>query len=273
MNNELKICIKCNVEKSIEEFRIRNKKTGNRRTECKSCLIAYNTQHRLNNIESYTEKSRLYHEKNKERNNIRCIEYRKNNYEKVIQKEKDYYKNNKDQILERKKLYYQNNKDDPQFKIKRNLRTRMWSVFNQNVKTGSTIDDMGCSVEFLMDWFEFTFHNYKLKGENINWENSGSVWDIDHVIPLSKFNMDNKEEFLISAHWTNLFPLPKTLNRSKYNKIVVSSIKKQKYLLEKYLIMKNNNTSLKFLEYFKIKDKTTPADLSDLITSIDKIKI
>lgn len=163
-----------------------------------------------------------------------------------MQREREYYANNREQILERKKVYHEDNKNNPQYKIKRNLRTRMWSIFNQNVKTGSAVDDMGCSVEFLMDWFVFVFHNYKLNGVDVNWENSGSEWDIDHVIPLSKFNMVEREQFLISAHWTNLFPLPTYLNRSKYNKLCVNSIRKQKYLLEIYLNIKGEDISLKF---------------------------
>lgn len=261
MSEGLRICSKCNHEKSIDEFRIRNKKTGTRRTECKTCLSAYNKQLRLNNLERYKEKDKLYHEANKEHRNAKCREYRENNYEKCIQAEKNYYINNRAQILERKKVYHYLNKDVPEYKIKRNLRIRMWSVLNENIKTGSAVDDMGCSVEFLLDWFEFVFHNYKLKGIEINWENSGECWDIDHVIPLSRFDLTDRYTFLVAAHWTNLFPLPKTINRRKYNKICVTSIKRQKHLLEKYLILKNKNTPLKFLEYFEQEDNSIPADL------------
>lgn len=273
MENGLRICTKCSKEKIAEEFTIRNKKTGTRRKECKPCLSSYNKQLRLDNIESYKEKDRIYHEKNKEAANKRCLEYRKNNYEKVTACEKAYYINNKTEILERKKVYHNLNKDNPQYKIKKNLRTRMWSVFNKNIKTGSTIDDLDCSVEFLSEWFEFIFHNCKLSGVDINWENYGSVWQIDHIIPLSKFKMDDRKQFLISAHWTNLFPLVTSLNRSKYNKICSSSIKKQKYLLEIYLKMKDKKTSLKFLEFFELNDNSTPANLEQLMVDFNQLKL
>lgn len=273
MVDGLRICSKCNIEKSVNEYNVRNKKTGTRRRECKACLSAYNKQLRLDNIDQYKEKDKIYHEKNKEYRNQQCSDYRKNNYEKVVQAEKKYYYSNRTQILERKKVYHVINKDNPQYKIKKNLRTRMWSVFNKNVKTGSTIDDMGCGVDFLMEWFEFIFHNYKLNGVDINWENQGGDWEIDHVIPLSKFDMDNRNQFLISAHWTNLFPLPSTLNRSKYNKICTHSIKKQKYLLTYFLKMKDENISLKFLEFFELNGNSTPADLKQLIDDFNQIKL
>ena len=123
MESGLQICSKCNIAKSfIDDFTIRNTKTGTRRKECKSCRSSYNKQLRLDNIEIYKEKDRIYHEENKEAANKRCLEYRKNNYEKVTQMEKDYYINNRIEILERKKVYHNINKDDPQYKIKRNLK-------------------------------------------------------------------------------------------------------------------------------------------------------
>lgn len=273
MTELTRVCSKCNIEKSIDEYRIRNKKTGTRRRECKSCLSAYNKQLRLDNLERYKEKDKIYHEKNKEYRNQQCRDYRVNNYEKVFQKEKEYYENNREQILERKKIYHEKNKDIPQYKIKRNLRTRVWNLFNGNSKSGSAIDDMGCDLEFLMKWFEFVFHNYKLKGIDINWENQGDMWEIDHVCPLSKFKLEDRDQFLIACHWTNLFPLLTKLNRSKYNKICEHSIRKQKYLLEHFLKMNNKNASLKFLEFFELDGNSTPAGLEQLINNFNKIKL
>ena len=38
---------------------------------------------------------------------------------------------------------------------------------------------------------------------NYNLENHGKEWHIDHVIPLSKFDLDNKEELDIAFNWRN----------------------------------------------------------------------
>ena len=35
---ETKVCTSCGIEKPIEDFALRNKKTGNRRAECKQCI-------------------------------------------------------------------------------------------------------------------------------------------------------------------------------------------------------------------------------------------
>lgn len=48
----MKTCRICNEEKSMEEFQIKNKKTGNRRTECKSCRQSLHRQWVENNSES-----------------------------------------------------------------------------------------------------------------------------------------------------------------------------------------------------------------------------
>jgi hypothetical protein len=273
MEEKTKQCSICNQDKDISEYHIRNKKTGTRRRECKTCRSEYNKQHRLKNIERYKEKDRIYHEKNKESRNEQCRNYREKNYEKVFQKEKEYYNSNREKILEKKKIYHEKNKENPEYTIKRNLRCRLWSYFKDTGKLGSAVTDMGCEMSFLLEWFEFVFLNYELSGVKISWENKGCEWEIDHVIPLSKFTMTNKDHFLISSHWTNLFPLPTKLNRSKYNKICAPSIKKQTYLLTLFLKMKNKDIKLKFLEFFEITNNSTPAGLDQLIEDLNNIKL
>ena len=41
---------------------------------------------------------------------------------------------------------------------------------------------------------------------------------IDHIKPISKFNLDDEEEFLDCCHYTNLQPLLIQYNLSKNNK-------------------------------------------------------
>lgn len=53
----------------------------------------------------------------------------------------------------------------------------------------------------------------------MNFENYGSYWHIDHVIPCSKFNFSNEEDIMFCCCWTNLQPLEAKLNLSKNDKI------------------------------------------------------
>lgn len=51
------------------------------------------------------------------------------------------------------------------------------------------------------------------------WENYGE-WHIDHIIPCSAFNLEDREQALRCFHYTNLQPLWAQDNLSKSNKIM-----------------------------------------------------
>lgn len=44
-------------------------------------------------------------------------------------------------------------------------------------------------------------------------ENHGKVWDVDHVIPVSAWDLTDPEQSKAAFHWTNLQPMFKAENR------------------------------------------------------------
>ena len=68
---------------------------------------------------------------------------------------------------------------------------------------------------------ELKEHLESLFDSNMSWENYGSYWEIDHIKPLSSFDITDisDEDFKIAWGLANLQPLEKTLNRQKSNKI------------------------------------------------------
>jgi 5-methylcytosine-specific restriction endonuclease McrA len=57
----------------------------------------------------------------------------------------------------------------------------------------------------------------------MSWENwSKDGWHIDHIVPLSKFDLTNPKEMGMACHYTNLQPLWAKDNLSKGNRIVES---------------------------------------------------
>ena len=96
------------------------------------------------------------------------------------------------------------------FQFKRNIRTRIYLSLK---KDKHTVEYLGCTIPEYLNWLLKYDTNYTL-------ENRGYEWHIDHVIPLSRFNLENEEQQLIAFNWRNTMPLSCSENLSKNNKIM-----------------------------------------------------
>ena len=83
-----------------------------------------------------------------------------------------------------------------------------------------------------------------------NYENHGNLWHIDHIIPISKFNIMDENEQLIAFNWRNTMPLLASENLSKNNKIIIPQIKNHYNKLIKYHNENNINFPQEFIELF-----------------------
>ena len=132
-------------------------------------------------------------------------------------------------------------RDDPAERFKRCVRTRIYACL-KHLKSKSSIDYLGCSTKEYLSWImhynaDFTLDNY------------GPVWHIDHVIPLSKFDITNKTEQLLAFNWRNTMPLSAVENRRKNNKIIPSQLsehfqKVKQYHIKNNLVLPNNYIEL-----------------------------
>tara|TARA_B100000900_G_C20126993_1_gene532384 strand:- start:105 stop:560 length:456 start_codon:yes stop_codon:yes gene_type:complete len=113
--------------------------------------------------------------------------------------------------LLRNRTYVKKRRDtDPEFKLRCNLRTRVWTaVKSQGVeKCAKTIDLVGCTIQQLKDHLESQFT------DGMSWENQGE-WHIDHIRPCASYNLLNEDQQRECFHYTNLQPLWATDNISK----------------------------------------------------------
>jgi hypothetical protein len=123
-------------------------------------------------------------------------------------------------------------RDDPNEKFKRYIRTRIYNCLKNHNKTKHSIDYLGCTT---LEYSNYIF-NYN---PNYNLDNYGNTWHIDHVIPISKFDLNNQEEQLVAFNWRNTMPLSSRENLSKNNKII------KKQVLEHVIKLLNYNTNNK----------------------------
>jgi hypothetical protein len=196
-----KTCKYCKNVLPIEDFYvsyISSKEEKIYKSSCKTCHKNQSKRWILNNPEQQQQIRKKYNLKNVEK--IR--EYSQNYDSKEVQK--TYYNKNKNKFLDYKK---KRRKTDPIFKLTENIRKRIYAALKINRK--EKLKYLGCSIE------EYKLYLEKQFDENMNWENYGTYWEIDHINPLFSFNLSQEEKIFEAFYYSNTRPLEITLNRSR----------------------------------------------------------
>lgn len=184
----MKTCSDCKIEKVLSEFHKSSTTKDKLRPNCKVCR------------------------------KIERHQYYLNNRERTLQKTKEYAENNKDWHRNYQNEYSKNRRrEDVNFRISGNLRTRIPNAIAGKVRSGHTIDLLGCSINELKIWLQRSFTL------EMNWENYGSYWEIDHIRPCASFDLSKPDEQKHCFNYTNLQPLTINQNRVKndsYEEIV-----------------------------------------------------
>jgi len=130
----------------------------------------------------------------------------------IKNKIQNYYKNKyKNEILICN--YIVKRKEDIIFKIISNLANRANNCLKKcNIKRNHThMELIGCNQNELKEHLE---KNFK---DGMSFDNYGE-WEIDHIKPISLYNLDDTAEMLECFNYKNLQPLWKIENRKKGNK-------------------------------------------------------
>lgn len=152
-----------------------------------------------------------------------CKEYEMENKDKRYKRKKKWYKNNPEKTkkmnAKSSKKQRERIKNSPTLKLAMRLRVRLIEAIKGNYKVGSAVNDLGCSIVELKERLEKMFYD-RSTGEKMNWGNwSLAGWHIDHIIPLSSFDLTDREQFLKAVNYTNLQPLWAEHNLAKNDKL------------------------------------------------------
>lgn len=101
-------------------------------------------------------------------------------------------------------------------KLARNISRRIRQSLNDSRKSVSWTT----LVDFTKE--ELKIHLESLFLEGMTWDNYGSVWHIDHIIPISRFNISSPycDDFKLCWSLNNLQPLFAIDNLKKSNKYI-----------------------------------------------------
>ena len=220
-----KVCTRCGVEKDIAEFYRMARSGDGHQSDCKKCNDIRRRANSLKNKEREKIRAAIYRQNNKEKIKAAGIEWRKNNPEKVNATYAKYRKTEKRRIVARNwarrnrktlmKRFVERYSSDPQFNLAIKLRRRIYmAVRNQfTVKAKKTIDLLGITYLEFKEYIESKFT------EGMSWEKvlSGEI-HLDHIKPVSLFDLSNEEEQVKAFNYKNMQPLWAYDNLKKHNK-------------------------------------------------------
>jgi hypothetical protein len=240
------ICKNCRKSKYTDYVKTKltdQYNSPNIKLKCNKCSIILNQENQVKNRPVC-----------KSCHNSKCNEYKKNNKEKVSENHKKYYDKNKETISEYYKIHYKENKDqymetnrkwrnenreiinkkanerfatNPIARLKKNCRKRINAALkNTNSKTSIKLID--CDINFLKEWLNYNFK------DGMTFDNYGSYWHVDHVIPCSLFDLSNEDEIKNCFKWTNLQPLEAKLNLSKQNNLDKNEVEQHYIKVKKF---------------------------------------
>jgi len=224
---ELKQCNKCENYKSNDEYRKYTDRENSYSKTCKKCL----------NEEDKIRKQKL-RQKKRETLKAKCELCEEEKVLKEFTKLKKFYKTKiciscyPEFLTKQKNAWCKNERlTNINYRLKKSLAARLRSVI---VKNDTTMNYIGCNIQYLREWFEYNFTC------DMNWNNYGTFWSIDHIIPVCNFDLTDENEKLKCWNWSNLMPVTIKFNSSKKD-IDINQI----------------NYILKQLENFKEEGSTT----------------
>lgn len=190
-----KYCTRCKIWQPVQNFHINNSAKDGLNSQCKSCVSDYDRrtiEHKREYIKTNIDRVRKYHKEYSEKHKKELREYMKQ----------------REQTKERKAWYKQ------YYKINK-LNKRMGQNICQalkGAKAGQHWEDLvPYTLQQLQEHIESQFTPL------MSWDNYGTYWEIDHIIPQNLFNIQSPEDpdFKICWSLANLRPLEKSLNRQR----------------------------------------------------------
>jgi len=233
---QLKQCKTCKQDKPLSDY---NKAGGGKWLQpyCKPCDSERKKRHYLENREKYKDAHKTYYELNKVaisdeqkaesriRSNMALVQagiaynkakklpleekkkrksendrrYRERNAEKLKVKKNEYYKR---VGLQRRKEWQAEMMKNPEFRLTKNLRGRIYVALKRGVKSAPTMELLGCSIEYFKEYIEGKFT------KEMNWGNQGKYgWHIDHIIPCYNFDLTKEQDQKLCFHYSNMQPM------------------------------------------------------------------
>ena len=230
---QTKQCSKCGITNTLDKFR-KYVNTNNDifSSTCKKCL---NEMDKIRKKNMRQNKADTF-----------IVKCEKCNTDKVLKefaKLKKFYKKKicldcyPEFLKEQKTEWCKNEREtNMNYRIKKSLAARLRNVLNKN---DTTMNYIGCNIQYFREWLEYNFT------AEMNWENYGKFWSIDHIIPVCKFDLTDEIQKFQCWNWSNMMPSlkgPIKYNSSKKN----INMEQINYIIEKIQKFKEEGSTTKW---------------------------
>lgn len=199
---ESKRCPACDQTKHGLEFSVSIHAKDGRMTNCKACMSEKQKLWRRNNPAGAAEKDkRRWSKLSDEEKALMTSRAVKWHGEHIVERRKSRLVRHKERTKTDRNYYWQHR-----------VRTAVRLGLRGIRKSASTEALLGCSFEALRRHLQSLWEPW------MSWENYGrgdGQWSIDHIVPVSAFDLTDPEQQKLCFHYSNLRPLRHCDNRKK----------------------------------------------------------
>ena len=228
----MKKCNKCGLDKALDDFSKRPRATDGHRNTCKVCMASYYKAYCSKNAPTIKMKTKAYRTANAEAIKAHKKQYYQKNRAEVDERNKqwrlDHLEQSRANVAAQMRRFREDHheeynadrntkrnlrrKTDECFRVEDNLRRRINIAMRRSdtYKSAHTMELIGCTVP------ELKAHLESLFTDGMSWKNYGyNGWHVDHVRPVSSFDLSDPIQQKLCFNYTNLQPLWATDNLKK----------------------------------------------------------
>lgn len=220
MEDVMKVCSKCGIEKDESEFGKRKNRVSGVQSLCLICNRERVKNHRLNNIDNYKIKEKKQYEKTGKQY---AKEHYLNNKKKYNIKSKEWYELNKNKCIERNNINSKIRRDNnPSEKLKCNIRKNfLYSLKYKGINKRKSF--WGYTGIAYADYIAYFENNFPAEFAEITVKGK---YHIDHIIPCAVYDFNNAEHIKLCWQPENLRIIPAKENLEKNDKLDFKLIEK-----------------------------------------------
>lgn len=206
-NIKLKVCKTCGQEKPITEYTKAKKYKDGFSIYCKLCERERNR----NNWHRHREKYNAYEKKYRAEHKESIKQYFNIHKEELAEKAKIKRKENAEKL---RAYYREKTASDKVFRTRKNISRLIPHAIHKKHFSKRMAYYFGCDFDTFKNHIEKQFRN------GMNWSNYGlNGWVIDHIIPISNFDLKKESEILKCYNYKNIQPLWRKENSLKADKM------------------------------------------------------